>query len=116
MCHRTLQGKTERINSTDSFAYIHHESAFDLQAAAENGCHLCTMFWSLLSAEERSRVLNYTPDRSRPRNDHVQITTINSEDLLKVTFPLRATEVVHESEDVLSKSLKLFPYHGTCSG
>lgn len=116
-CHQTTQGRTDRINTTTSFVYNHHESAQDLEFAANSGCHLCTIIWSLLSAEDRSSVLGYWPDDGpRQRNDFVQISTISSEDLLTVSFPLQASNDVQAPEKRLFKNLKLFPAGGASCG
>jgi hypothetical protein len=60
ICQLAFQGRTKRTYSTSSFTYNHHQSALDVQAAANQDCHFWTFILSQLSADEISRVLNYS--------------------------------------------------------
>jgi hypothetical protein len=110
-----FQGRTKRTYYTSSFTYNYHRSALDVQAAANQGCHFCTLILSLLSADEISRVLNYNPDLedgSTLEDVHVQVTTDSSEDSLKVNFPLTLQGRTYESEEFCIKHVKLIPASG----
>lgn len=112
ICQLTFQGRTERTYSTAPFAYDHHQSASDVLAAAKEGCHFCTLLWSLLTADECSRVLAYNPDIGddpQRRIYQVQITSISSESLLQVSFPLSLQGRTYESENFCVKFLGLVP-------
>lgn len=115
ICRLTFQGRRERTYLTAPFSYNHHQSALDVQAAANQGCHFCTLLWSLLSVDQRSKVLDYSPDLnedSRRENDHVQITSINAEDSLRVAFPLSPHSREYETEEFCVKFVKLFLANG----
>lgn len=107
-CQLTFQGR----NFHDaSFGYNHHQSASSVQASANQGCHLCLLLWSLLTADEISRVLTYRPGEIAGANEHVQITSIPSENALQVSFPLGVQGRTYESQKFCVKFLRLLPTH-----
>lgn len=49
---------SEPLDQTENFFSPLHHSIKDLEASAQNGCHLCTLFWDLLSkkSEDMSKM------------------------------------------------------------
>lgn len=64
VCQQSLRGEREQGSWSEpgKFSYSHHESAIDIRTAAHRGCHLCSVFWSLLSPEEISKILGHDKD------------------------------------------------------
>lgn len=115
ICQLTFQGRTERTSSVAPFAYIHHKSAQDVLAAANQGCHFCTLLWSLLTDDERSNVLGYHSDpdnHPRRKIGHVQINSISSDASLRVSFPLNTQEAEYGSDEFCVKFVKVFTADG----
>ena len=115
VCQRVFQGRAERTCSVDPFSYKHHQTALDVQAAANQGCHFCTLILSLLSNDEIARVLNYKSnlgEDSEPAVGPVEVTSTSPEGSLQVAFPLSIQSRTYESEDFCVKFVKLVPACG----
>lgn len=81
ICQLTFSGQRERPKETglSPTPYNHHQSTYDVRAAASQGCHLCTILWTLLSTEERSKTIGYgrnPANVSRLETDYVQMTIV----------------------------------------
>lgn len=116
VCQLVFQGRAERTYSTSPFAYNHHRTALDVRAAANQGCHFCTLILSLLSGDEIARVLNHIPDL-KDNLEHevgpVQITSTSPDGSLRVAFPLSLQSRTYESEEFCVKFVKTIPAYGT---
>lgn len=112
VCQLVFQGRAERTSSIPPFSYKHHPTAVDVQAAANQGCHFCTLILSLLSDDETARVLRHQStqgDGSEPALGPVQITSTDPEGSIQVAFPLSLQSRTYESEEFCIKFVKMVP-------
>lgn len=123
ICQLTFRGQRERPKETgiSPVPYNHHQSTYDVRAAASQGCHLCTILWTLLSSEERSTTIGYDQNPanlSRLETDYVQMTVVptNIPDTgtrsLQVAFPLEFPIGTGWAGRFCNKFLGLFPADG----
>lgn len=120
ICQLTFRGQRERPKETklSPIPYNHHQSTYDVRAAASQGCHFCTILWTLLSTEERSTTIGYGQNPAnlpRLETDYVQIVPTNFPDngtrSLEIAFPLEFPDWAGR-ERFCNKSLELFPADG----
>lgn len=111
VCQLVFQGRTERTYSTPPFAYNHHRTALDVQNAADQGCHFCTLVLSLLSPDEITRVLRHESDPEGSLDhatNYVQISSTTPDCSLRMAFPLSLGSRTYESEEFYVSLSKWF--------
>lgn len=100
VCQQSLRGERGHGESSEpgEISYNHHKSAIDIRTAAREGCHLCAVFWNLLSSDDISRILGHHQHLrgDLTRRDQVQISALvreatpgdAGEMTLRIAFPL----------------------------
>ena len=123
ICQLTFRGRRERPKETNlsPIPYNHHQSTYDVRAAASQGCHLCTILCTLLSTEERSTTISYGQNPAnlpRLETDHVQMRVIptslpdTGKRSLEIAFPLEFPIGTDWDGRFCTKYLGLFPADG----
>lgn len=123
ICQLTFRGQRERPKETQlsPIPYNHHQSTYDVRAAAGQGCHLCTILWTLLSTEERSTTIGYGQNPAnipRLETDYVQMTVVpttfpdSGTRSIEIAFPLEFPLGTGWAGRFLNKFLGLFPADG----